>query len=69
MEIGPRTIIVFLIAALIEWNECGRFVCFIETMMILNALQWVYRLFGALVGENAEERLMEEFSAKNLEQL
>ena len=59
MEIGARTILIFLALALYRWNDSERFMCFIETLMIINAWQWIHRLFGFMVGQNNEEILME----------
>ena len=58
MEIGPRTILVFLVVAFVRGHESGDIVCFIETLMILNALQWVYKLSGYLMGEENEQIAM-----------
>ena len=65
MELGIRTITVFLVLAFIRWNECEKFICFLETLMVLNAWQWLHRWFGYVVGENVEERIMNEI--RNIE--
>ena len=70
MELGIRTITVFLIIAFIRWNECEKFICFLETLMVLNAWQWLHRWFGYVVGVNVEEKIMNEirsFERKILE--